>query len=407
MEPDPVTTPPPDRPAITAELRRVLFARAVRGFADGLVSIVLVRYLTAIGYSPFRVGAVVTATLLGSALLTIGVGVSRIRLPRSVLIAAAGLMFLTGIGFATVTAFALVLAVAIVGTVNPSAGDVSVFLPTEQAFIADRVDAPARPAVYARYNLAGGFAAAAGALATAVPGPLGDVVGVSEKTMLRLGFLVYAAAAVVAFMLYRGLGTEPVAGVPRRQARQPLRSRRTLIRLIALFSLDSAAGGFVVQSLVVLWLHLRFGLSAPVIGATFLATSLLGALSQLLAGRVAARLGLVRAMVFTHLPASLLLALAGLAPTAATAVGLLVVRSLFAQMDVPARQAFVMAVVPPEERTAAASLTNVPRSLAGAATQLLAGLLLTRSHAGWPLVIGGLGKVTYDLLLLRMFRDRD
>ncbi len=394
--------------ASASELPRVFAARAVRGFADGLVSIVLVRYLTSIGYSPFRVGAVVTATLLGSAVLTVAVGLARVRVPRSLLMAAAGLMLMTGIGFFAFTAFWLVLGVGVLGTVNPSAGDVSVFLPTEQAFIADRVDAADRPSVYARYNLAGGFAAAIGALGTALPGPIGDAIGVDEQTMLRLGFFVYSLAAVAVLVLYRGLSPEPLAGGDtRRSGRRPLRSRRTLARLIALFSLDSAAGGFVVQSLVVLWLHLRFGLSAPVIGATFFATSLLGALSQLLAGRVASRFGLVRAMVFTHLPASCLLALAGLAPSSGLAVALLVVRSLFAQMDVPARQAFVMAVVPPEERAAAASLTNVPRSLAGATTPLLAGLLLSQTHAGWPLVIGGTGKVVYDLLLLRMFRDAD
>lgn len=383
----------------------MLGARATRGFADGFVSIVLVRYLTSIGYSPFRVGAVVTATLLGSAVLTIAVGFSRVRRPRSLLLAAAVLMALTGIGFAGVTAFWVVLGVAVVGTLNPSVGDVSVFLPTEQAFIADRVDAPSRPGVYARYNLVGGVAAGLGALATAAPGPLSDALRMDERSVLRLGFFVYTGAAVVAYLLYRGLSGERPPAPPRAAGAPRLRSLRTLMKLVALFSLDSAAGGFAVQSLVVLWLHLRFGLSAPVIGATFFATSMLGAVSQLLAGRVAGRFGLVNAMVFTHLPASCLLALAGLAPSGGIAVGLLVLRSLFAQMDVPARQAFVMALVPPEERAAAASLTNVPRSLAGAATPLLAGLLLTRSDVGWPLLLAGLGKVTYDLLLLRMFRD--
>jgi MFS family permease len=384
----------------------VILARGVRGFADGFVSIVLVRYLTAIGFSPFRVGAVVTGTLLGSAVLTIGVGFARARPARTLLLAASGLMVATGLGFASATTFWFVVGIAVVGTLNPSAGDVSVFLPTEQAFIADHIDGVRRPAVYARYNLAGGFAGAFGALATATTGPIGRTTGLEERTVLRLGFLVYAGCAVIAALVYRGLGASLPVGLtaPRRGIRQ-LRSGRNLVKLVALFSLDSAAGGFVVQSLVVLWLHLRFGLSAPAIGATFFATSLLGAFSQLLAGPVAARFGLVRTMVFTHLPASALLALTALAPTGAIAVGLLLTRSLFAQMDVPARQAFVMAIVPADERPAAASLTNVPRSLAAATTPLLAGLLLTHSHTGWPLLIAGVGKMAYDLLLLAMFRD--
>jgi MFS family permease len=178
-----------------------------------------------------------------------------------------------------------------------------------------------------------------------------------------------------------------------------------VLELTALFSLDSAGSGFVVTSLLVLWLHLRFHLSAGTTAAVFFAAGLLGAGSQLLAPRLAARIGLVRTMAFTHLPASALLALAAFAPTGGVAITMLLVRSLFAQMDVPARQAFVMAVVPPEERAAASSVTNVPRSLASAATPLLAGALLSQSTFGWPLLIAGAVKVIYDLLLLALYRD--
>jgi predicted MFS family arabinose efflux permease len=179
-----------------------------------------------------------------------------------------------------------------------------------------------------------------------------------------------------------------------------------VVELAGLFSLDSAAGGFVVQSLLVLWLRLRFDLSTGATGGVFFATGLLAALSQLLAGRLAARIGLVETMVFTHLPANALLALAAFAPSGGVAVALLLGRALLSQMDVPARQALVMASVPPGERAAAASLTNVPRSLASAATPLLAGCLLSAHGVGWPLVLGGAGKATYDLLLLARFRGR-
>jgi MFS family permease len=176
------------------------------------------------------------------------------------------------------------------------------------------------------------------------------------------------------------------------------------LELAALFSLDAAGGGFVVTSLLVLWLQLRHDLSAGTTAAVFFAAALLGGCSQLLAPRLAGRVGLVRTMVFTHLPANALLVLAAFAPNGAVAVALLLARALFAQMDVPARQAFVMAIVPPEERAAASSVTNVPRSLAAAATPLVAGALLARSTFGWPLVIAGVAKMTYDLLLLAFYR---
>jgi len=178
-----------------------------------------------------------------------------------------------------------------------------------------------------------------------------------------------------------------------------------VVELAALFSLDSAGSGFVVTSLLVLWLHLRFDLSRGQTAGVFFAAGLLGAGSQLLAPVLARRIGLIRTMVFTHLPANALLALAAFAPSGGVAVALLLVRALFAQMDVPARQAFVMAVVPPADRAMASSFTNVPRSLASATTPLLAGALLARSTFGWPLLIAGTVKFTYDLVLLALHRN--
>jgi MFS family permease len=378
----------------TTVTRAVLAARGLRGFADGLVSVVLALYLIELGFSPFEVGAIVTGTLLGSAALTLAVGLRAHRVPvRTLLLASCGLMAATGVGFATFTTFWPLLAVAVVGTLNPSAGDVSVFLPTEQAFLADQVDAIERPHLYARYNVAGIVAGAVGALVAGVP-----------ALVDRRSFLVYTLVAVLLAVLY---GTLPAQDVDLAAARQPLqRSRRVVLELAALFSLDSAGSGFVVQSLLVLWLHLRFDLSPTATGTVFFAASLLGAASQLLAGRVAHRLGLVRAMVFTHIPANVLLALAAFAPRPGLAVGALLLRALFAQMDVPARQALVMSVVPAEERAAAASVTNVPRSLASATTPLLGGFLLSRSDIGWPLLLAGATKITYDLLLLRRFGGR-
>ncbi len=392
----------------SVDVPRVVMARALRGFADGFVSVFLATYLIALGFSPFQVGAIVTGTLLGSAALTLGVGfVGHRRELRVLLLAASGLMIVTGVGFLAVTAFWALMVVAVVGTLNPSAGDVSVFLPTEQALLAGHVDDLDRPRLYAVYNLGGAFAGAFGALASGLPEFIARHAEFREVDVLRASFLLYVAVAVVILFIYRGLRREHMATDVVQVKRRPLaQSRRTVFELAALFSIDAASGGFVVQSLLVLWLHRRFDLSTADTAAIFFGVSLLSAFSQLLAGPLAARIGLVRTMVFTHLPANLFLAAAAFAPSAGLAIACLLIRSLFSQMDVPARQALVMAVVTPEERAAAASVTNVPRSLASATTPLLAGVLLEASTFGWPLIIAGVGKAVYDLLLLARFGRR-
>ena len=379
--------------------------RALRGFADGLVSILLARYLTALGFSPFRIGAVVTGTLIGSAVLTLGVSFQAAhRQLRHVLLASAALMLVTGVSFALASAFWLVLTAAIIGTLNPTSGDVSVFLPTEQSYLAERTSPSVRPRIYSLYNLAGTVGVAFGALASALPGPVSQILDVRVQTAERGAFLLYALIALVVSLLYRRLPSGQ--GLPLRRPRQALReSRRTVLELAGLFSLDSAGGGFAIQSLLVLWLHLRFGLEASTLAAIFFAANILAAGSLLVAGRLAQRIGLVKAMVFTHLPADVMLCLTALAPTAWIAIALILGRAACSSMDIPARQSFVMAVVPPHERTAAAGVTNVPRALATAATPIIAGALLTVSHDGWPLLIGGVMKVTYDLTLWILFRQ--
>jgi MFS family permease len=392
------------------DVRRIVAGRALRGFADGFVSVLLAQYLIGLGFSPVEVGAIVTGTLLGSALLTLSFGLSAHRASlRSLLLVATAIMAATGIGFATVIWFWPLLVIAVVGTLNPSAGDVSVFLPTEQAFLAGHVSAGERPRLYAVYNLGAIFAGAFGALVSGVPEVVAHAEHWDVTDTQRSSFVLYTAAAVVIFLLYRGLRREPEVDLPPTVEREPRRalhtSRRTVLELAGLFSLDSAGSGFVVTSLLVLWLHLRFDLSAGTTAAVFFAAGILGGCSQLLAPWLARRVGLVRTMVFTHIPANALLVLAAFSPNGTVAIALLLVRALFAQMDVPARQAFVMTVVPEDERAAASSVTNVPRSLASAATPLLAGVLLTHSTFGWPLLIAGTMKVTYDLLLLWLYRE--
>jgi MFS family permease len=373
------------------EARRVVLVRTLRGFADGFVSVLLAHHLVAIGFSPLQVGVIVTGTLIGSAALTLLVGLSGQRLGfRALLLGASALMVATGLGFFAITAFVPLLAIAILGTLNPSAGDVSVFLPTEQAFLAGQATGLARTRLYAVYNVGGNLAGALGALVS------GAITG-------RAGFLLYVAIAAIAGLVYRGLPKDE----PRpSELTKPLeRSRTVVLQLAALFSLDSAGGGLVVQSLLVVWLHLRFDLSPASTATVLFLAGTLAAFSQFLAPRLARRIGLVRTMVFTHLPANACLVLAAVAPDAGVAIGFLLLRSLLSQMDVPARQALVMAAVHPDERAAAASVTNVPRSLASAATPALAGWLLANGYLAAPLVLAGSAKATYDVILLWRFRS--
>ena len=380
-------------------------ARAVRAFGDGFVSVLLPLHLSRLGFDGLRIGAVVTATLVGSAALTLAVGLLAHRTGRRLLLLrASALMVATGIGFAFVHDFWPLLVVAFVGTLNPSSGDVSVFLPTEQALLAQTAGGRTRTALFARYALAGSLVAALGALCAGLPDVVAARTPLGLDGALAAMFLLYAALGLVAAGLYRKLspGIEPGATASGR----PLeRSKGIVYRLAALFSLDSFAGGFAVQSLLALWLFERFGLSAATAGAIFFWAGLLTAGSQLAAAPLAARIGLINTMVFTHLPANAFLVLAAFMPTLPPTIVCLLLRSALSQMDVPARQSYVMAVVAPEERPAAASVTNVPRSLAAALGPLPAGYLLGLTTFGWPLVIGGTLKATYDLLLLAQFRN--
>ncbi len=383
----------------------LLETRGIRGLGDGLVSVVLASYLALIGLSDVRIGIIVTLTLLGSAALTLAVGLRAHAYPRRRLLQlVAVLMVATGVGFAGFDKFWPLAAVGLIGTLNPSGGDVSVFLPTEQALLPATAPDSQRTALFARYTLIGTLAAAFGALCAGVPEWVGDRVDVSATTSLRWAFLAYAALGVVVLTRYRRLSpdVERVGAAPSRALGE---SKRIVYRLAALFSLDAFGGGFVITAMLVLWLQRRFDLSIAVAGAVFFWAGVLSAFSALVAVRIARRIGLVRTMVFTHLPANGLLVLAAFMPTAATAVTCLLARAALSQMDVPARTSYVMAVVQPTERPAAASVTNVPRSLAAALPPVAAGWMLGQSTFGWPLVIGGTIKAVYDLLLLRQFRD--
>ena len=380
-------------------------SRGIRGFADGIVSVALAAYLTLLGFSGQRIGFLVTCMLLGSAAVTLTVGLKGNRLGRRRLlqVGAVAMMF-TGAVYAGTTQFVVLLVVGTIGTINPTSGDVSAFQPVEQALVAATTVDARRTAMFARYAFVGTGCAAVGSLAAGLPELVAEVARVGDATALRFVFVAYALAGVAVFAVYSRLSpaVEPLESDPS----TPLgRSRRIVLRLAAVFSLDAFGGGFVVQSILALWLFRRFDLSVAAAGALLFWTGLFSALSSFLSARIARRIGLVRTMVFTHMPAQVFLIAAAFMPNVWLAVGCLLARSLMSAMDVPARNSYVMAVVSPPERAAAASVTNVPRSLAAALPPVAAGWMLDRSTFGWPLVLAGSIKLVYDVLVLIMFRN--
>jgi MFS family permease len=381
----------------------LIAARGVRGFGDGFTALLLPVYLTSLGFSPFRVGVLTTATLLGSAGLTLAVGLAGHRFPaKRLLFAACGLMGATGLAFSQAHAFWPLVLIGFVGTLNPSGGDVSPFLPLEQSLLAHAGPPSQRTHLFARYSLTGTLMAAVGALSVGLLAPLRLATGLPQLTLIEAAFGVYALLGLVSAGLYRRLPDQPPESEAPRTPLGP--SRRNVLGLAALFSLDAFGGGFMVQSLFALWLFHRFGLSLPVAGAFFFWTGTLSAVSQLAAPALAKRIGLINTMVFTHIPANLCVIAVAFAPNVEIAFGLLIVRALLSNMDVPARTSYVMAIVTPAERAAAAGVTNVPRSLASAFSPALSGLLFSLTPFAWPLVIGGSLKTLYDLLLLWRFQ---
>jgi len=386
-----------------ANARHLLAAKALRSVADGYVSVLLPAYLLAIGLSPFRAGVLSTATLLGSAALTIFSGaITRWFGHRRPLLWASVLMILTGIGFASSQAFWPLLVVAFVGTLNPSSGDVSVFLPLEQSLLSQSVADGDRTALLAWYSVAGALLAAFGTLLAGVPEFAARWLGVVSLHAFQGMFLLYALIGMAAGAIYRGI-TEPDPEIATMRQSVLGPSRATVYRLAILFSVDAFGGGLFIQTILALWLFERFGLSVGTTATLFFWANLLTAASYLVAPVVARRIGLIKTMVFTHLPSNLCLIAMPFASDLGTAVALLLIRSLLSQMDVPTRGSYVMAVVTPPERPAAAAITTVPRSLAAALSPTIGGYLLTLSVFGWPLLIGGVVKAVYDLALLMMF----
>lgn len=386
-----------------SDLFYVYTARALRGFGDGFAIIILPVYLSAIGFTAPQIGLVATASLLGTALLTLAVGMIAPRFElRSLLLAGAALAVITGLAFPAIESFAFVLVVSFIGSINPSGGDLGPLVPLEHAKLTQDAADAQRTHVFARYSLIGTLATAAGSLAAAAPEFLTSH-GFAAVMALKAMFYGYAGLGALAASFYARLPRDHahVRDVPK-TALGP--SRGIVYKLAALFSLDAFAGGFVVQSLLALWLFDRFDLSLAAASLFFFWSSVFSAFSFPVAAWLSKRIGLINTMVFTHIPSSLCLIAAAFAPNLAVALTLLLIRSALSQMDVPTRSSYVMAVVTPPERAAAASVTAVPRSLASAVSPAIAGVMLAGPFSALPLIACGVLKIVYDVALLAMFR---
>ena len=389
--------------AKTSSLSVLLYlARGLRGFGDGFAIIVLPAYMTTLGFGAAAVGLVAAASLLGTALLTLAVGWFAPRHDlRPLLVFGACLMAATGIAFPNAEHLLLIAAVGFIGTINPSGGDLGVLVPLEHAALAKSATDERRTQAFARYSLIGALCTAAGSLAASVP----DVLvshGMTASGAFRSMFYAYGGLGAVCAMLYRRM---PHARAEQEAPHAPLGpSRKRVYKLAALFSVDAFAGGFIAQSLLVLWLLQRFDLSLSAAGLFFFWSSTLGAFSFPVAAWIAKRTGLVNTMVFTHIPSSVFLILAAFSPNLYLALALLLLRAALSQMDEPTRTSYVMAVVTPAERPAAASMTAVPRSLASSISPAISGVLLATAFPGLPLILCGALKIAYDIALLLSFR---
>jgi predicted MFS family arabinose efflux permease len=387
--------------AVERDLRAILAVQALRAFAYGFASVVLGTALAESGLSDTRVGLVFTAMLVGNALVSIGVGIVGDRWGRRRLYGLLlGLMGVAGSVYAFSHSFPILVLVALTGTLSTDPNESGPITSIEQAMMASS-PAVTRARVFGRYNAVAYLAGAAGALAGGGPELLRrslPSIPTGQRWLLLFALLALAAVAI-------SMRLSPAVESVRRPASRSLeRSRSTVARLAALFGLDAFSGGFVVSTFVAFWFSRRFGTSAETIGAVLFGVGILQALSSILSGRLASRIGLLNTMVFTHLPSNVMLALIPLMPSLGPAVAMLLLRSTLSQMDVPARQTYVVSMVDPAERTAAAAYTNTARYLVRPFGAASAGLVMQRVAIGAPFVIAGALKVAYDLALYATFR---
>jgi MFS family permease len=396
---------------VTRDARLLFLARAVRMFGYGSLGVILVLYLAAAGLDAGSIGLLLTLTLAGDTVISLLLTTHADRIGRRrTLIIGAVLMAAAGVVFAGSTAFVVLLVAATLGVLSPSGSEVGPFLPIEQASLTEVTPSARRTGIYAWYNLVGSIATATGALVSGLI--VGSLQGAGWTALdaYRAVLVGYAVIGLAIVPIVRSVSTAvevpPVdTSIARRFGLH--RSRGTVGRLSALFALDAFGGGLIIQSLLAFWFHQRFGVPVEVLGAIFFGANILAAVSALAAARIAARIGLINTMVFTHLPSNVLLMLVPLMPTVELAILVLLARFSISQMDVPTRQSYTMAVVDPDERSAAAGVTGIARTTGAALSPLIAApLFAVPGLASVPFFLAGGLKIVYDLALWRAFRGR-
>ena len=381
--------------------------RIIRLFCYGFLSVILALYLTETGFNEKTVGLLFTLTLIGDAAITLFLTTRADRFGRrKTLLVGALLMVGAGAVFIITHNIVILMAAAIIGVISPSGNEIGPFLSVEQASLSQLISDEKRTKVFAWYNTVGSFATATGALAG---GWLAQILHGSGWTQLesyRLVLMGYGFGGVLLMILFLFLSpaievtniteTKNVLGLNR--------SRKIVLKLSALFALDAFAGGLMVQSMLAYWFHVKFHVDSGVLGSIFFGANVLAGFSALLAVPLAARFGLINTMVFTHIPSNILLMLVPLMPTLPLAIGTLLLRFSISQMDVPTRQSYTMAVVAPDERSAASGVTSIARSVGAAISPMLTGLFFSVPMLfNAPFFLTGSLKIVYDLLLYREF----
>jgi MFS family permease len=379
-------------------------------FAYGSLAVILVLYLAATGLDGAAIGVVLSLTLVGDTLISLWLTTQADRFGRRRTLIVGGLLMAgAGVVFASTSSFVVLIVAATLGVISPTGSEVGPFLAIEQASLAHVIDDRRRTGIFAWYNLVGSLATATGALVTGVTVGLLRSSGFSELAANRVVLLGYAAIGLLIIPIVLAISPSiEVKWTPASIARRfgLHRSRGIVARLSLLFAFDAFAGGLILQSLVAFWFYTRFGIPEPVIGAIFFATNILAAFSALVAARIARRIGLINTMVVTHIPANVLLMLVPLMPALPLAVLVLLLRATMSQMDVPVRQSYTMAVVDPDERSAAAGVTGIARTAGTSISPLIAGpLIAIPGLAAVPFLLAGGLKIVYDLLLWRAFRS--
>jgi MFS family permease len=396
---------------VTRDARLLFLARAVRMFGYGALGVILVLYLVAAGLDAGAIGLLLTLTLVGDTLVSLVLTTHADRIGRRrTLVIGALLMAAAGVVFAGSTTFVVLLVAATLGVLSPSGNEVGPFLPIEQSSLTEVTPANRRTNIYAWYNLVGSVATATGALVSGFAVGALQAAGWSDLDAYRALLVGYSIVGLAIVPVVRLVSSEvevpPVdTSIARRLGLH--RSRGIVARLAALFAVDAFAGGFVITSLLSFWFHQRFGVPIEALGAIFFGAQLLAAVSALAAASIAARIGLINTMVFTHLPSNVLLILVPLMPTVELAVIVLLLRYSISQMDVPTRQSYTMAVVDPDERSAAAGITGIARTTGASLSPLIAApLFAVPGLASLPFFLAGGLKIVYDLALWRAFRSR-